>query len=77
MISVPRVKEREPDFAGLGRTIRGYGYNSVTLAEVLGVSQPTAMRKLKEPEHLTLADLKRIAQRGHIPLDELRDRIRW
>lgn len=74
---MPRVKEREPDFAGLGRTIRGYGYNSVKLAAVLGVSQPTAMRKLREPENLTLADLKRIALRGHIPMEEIRERIRF
>lgn len=74
---MPRIKEREPDFAEVGRCVRGYGLNSVQLAQILGVSQPTAMKKLKEPEHMTLRDLKRIALRGHIPMEEIRERIRF
>lgn len=57
------------------RLLTGYGLTGPKLAEILGVSRPTARNRLDEPGKLTLEDLDKIARYGHIPLDELRECI--
>lgn len=57
------------------RLLTGYGLTGPKLAEILGVSRPTARSRLDEPGKLTLADLDLISRRAHIPLDELRECI--
>lgn len=72
---MPYIKPTDPPFARVGRLLKGYGLSSGKLATVLGCSAPTALKKLKQPETLTLADLALINSRGHIPIDEIRDAI--
>lgn len=72
---MPRVKEKEIDFAKVKRLLLGYEITAKTLSEVLGCSQPTARKKLNSPETLTLGELKKISQRKHIPIDEIRESI--
>lgn len=55
--------------------IKGYIGNGTDLARVLGVSVPTAIKKLKQPEHLTLGDLDKIHRFGHVPIEEIRAAI--
>lgn len=73
---MPYIKPRDPPFAALGRLLKGYDLNAPKLAGILDCSTPTARRRLKEPELLTLGDLVRISQRGHIPMEEIREAIR-
>ena len=72
---MPRVKEYQPPFAKLARLIRGYGYDSVKLGRIIECSQPTAMKKMKNPEFFTLGELEKISRRGHIPIEEIREAI--
>ena len=58
------------------RLLRAYGFNGVRLAEVLNISPPTARKRLREPETLTLYDLERLNRLGHIPLEEIRQAIK-
>lgn len=74
---MPYIKPREPDYIKVKRIIAGYGINAPRLAEMIEVTPPTARKRLAEPEQFTLADLKKISQRGHIPFEELRDAIQW
>ena len=57
------------------RLIRGYGYDGVSLAKVLGCSPPTARRKLLEPQYLTVGDLDKLRRSGHIPLEEIKEAL--
>lgn len=68
---------KEVDFIRMSRLIKGYASNGAQLAKVLDVSGPTGKRRLDNPEELTLADLKKISQRLHIPVDDLRAAIQW
>lgn len=69
---MPYIKKNAPPFVKITRLLRGYGFNSITLASVLGVSQPTAKKRLDRPETLTLGELDRISRFAHIPMEELR-----
>ena len=55
---MPLLK-KDLSFPALVRVIKGYGYNSVSLAKVLGCSQPTAMKKLQTPSLFTLGEHSR------------------
>ena len=72
---MPYVKKPDPPFFKMTRLLRGYGFNGPKLAEILGVSRPTAHCRLEEPGRLTLEDLDRINRFGHIPIEELREAI--
>lgn len=58
------------------RLLRGYGLSGSKLADILGVSRPTGLKKLVSPEYLTLGDLFTINRKAHIPMDELRAAIK-
>lgn len=73
---MPRLKQTE-NFIEIRRLLKGYDLNAPKLATVLGCSAPTARRKLNEPELLTLSDLKAISQKGHVPIDEIREAVKW
>lgn len=73
---MPHIKPlTQQPFARMTRLLKGYGLTGPKLAEILGVSRPTARSRLDEPGKLTLADLDLISRRAHIPLDELRECI--
>ena len=72
---MPYIKPKQPPFAKLTRLLRGYGFDGPSLGKVLGCSHPTAKKKIDNPELLTLAELKKINQAGHIPAEEIREAI--
>ena len=72
---MPYIPEREAPYAKMTRLLKGYGLDGTGLASLLGCSAPTGLKKLREPERLTLGDLAKIHARGHIPMDELRGAI--
>ena len=72
---MPYIKPRATPFAGMQRLLRGYDFNGCSLARVLSCSEATARDRIRNPEHLTLAELDRINRFGHVPIDELRAAI--
>lgn len=71
---MPYTKPLTPQpWARMHRLLVGYGMTGPKLAEILGISRPTARGRLDEPGRLTLEDLDRISRRGHIPWNELLD----
>ena len=67
---MPYIKqERDP----MLKVIGAYGLErSRTFGAVIGKSPNMALRRLKDPEQLTLGELRRLATHGHIPIDEIR-----
>lgn len=55
------------------RLLVGYGLTGPKLAEILGVSRPTAKARIDAPGKLTLEELDRISRMGHIPMEEIRE----
>lgn len=73
---MPYVKPLTPQpHVRMTRLLKGYGLTPPKLAEILGVSPPTARRRLENPAQLTVEDLVRINRFGHVPLDEIREAI--
>ena len=72
---MPYIRPKEPPFEKLSRLLKGYGLNGVKTAKIIGVSAPTAKKKLEDPELFTLKDLKKISVAVHIPIDEIREAI--
>lgn len=72
---MPLLK-KDLTFPALVRVIKGYGYNSVSLAKVLGCSQPTAMKKLQSPSLFTLGELYALSTDGAIPLNQIKAAIK-
>ena len=55
------------------RLINAYELNTGSaLAKVLNCSNGTAYRRIETPEDLTVRELRMLASRGHIPIDEIR-----
>lgn len=73
---MPRLKQTE-NFISVVRLLKGYGLNAPKLATVLMCSAPTARKKITNPELLTLGDMKAISQKAHIPIEEVRNAIKW
>ena len=73
---MPRVKTMQPDYACMGRLLRGYGINGANLADALGCAPATARKKLSEPKRLTLGDLSKISCRYSVPMDDIRAAIK-
>lgn len=69
---MPYKKPERVPFQGFSEFLKGRGFNSVKLAEVLGCSPNTAMKKLKEPKLFDLNDLMKLHYKGHIVWDELK-----
>lgn len=59
----------------LSRLLYGYKVNGKNLAVAIGCCEPTARKKLLNPEKLTLGDLKKIHEKFGIPCEELRERV--
>ena len=69
---MPRTKK---SLDSLVMIIRAYGYNGLTLADVIETSHQTALNRLRYPETFTLREIRLLQKKGHIPIDELRDAI--
>ena len=55
------------------RLLNAYELNSgEALAAVIGVSASTAYKRIKHVEDFSVAELRRLNKRGHIPIEELR-----
>lgn len=72
---MPRLKQSNPAFVKMKRLLVGYGLNAPKLAPILGVSEPTAKKRIDQPETLSLRDLDRINRLGHIPLEEIKSAL--
>lgn len=69
---MPYKKPERVPFQSFSEFLRGKGLTSPKLAEVLGCSPNTAMKKLKEPKLFDLNDLMKLHHKGHIVWDELK-----
>ena len=69
------AKQKKLPFIHLHRLLLSYGYNGETLSPVLECSPPTALKKMKNPEKLTLDDLLRINRAGSVPWNEIIESI--
>ena len=72
-----KMKKREPPFIEIVRLLKGYDLNCVSLSKVLGCCKTTASLKLKEPDRITLADLRQICRSGCVPAEEIRAAIKF
>lgn len=73
---MPYKKPERVPFQGFSELLRGKGFTSPKLAEVLGCCPNTAMKKLKNPRLFELGDIERLYRKGHVPLTELREAIK-
>ena len=73
MSELPRLKERKPNFEPVQRVLYSYYLNGTRIAPVIGVSPPTARKKLENPELFTLKDLYSISRNLGIPWHEIRE----
>ena len=72
---MPYIKQQKQDFDKMARLLLGYGLTARKLAVVLGVSEPTAKKRLDRPDTLTLGELDRINRFAHVPYDEIRSAV--
>lgn len=73
---MPYKKPERVPFQSFTEFLRSKGYTSPKLAEVLGCSPNTAMKKLRDPSGFSLRDIGRLYRKGHIPLTEIREAIK-
>lgn len=64
------------EFEKFYRLIKSYA-DAPTLAAALNCAESTARLRMKDPGNLTLKELKKLNQRLHIPVEELRAAITW
>lgn len=74
---MPYIKKLLAPFVALVRLIKAYDGTPTRLADILGCCYNTASSRLKNPGDLTLNELKKISQRLHIPIEEMRQAIVW
>lgn len=70
---MPRLKERKPNFEPVQRVLNSYSLNGTRIAPVIGVSPPTARKKLENPELFSLKDLYNISKQLGVPWHEIRE----
>ena len=80
---MPRTKlqMRQPPHAKLGQLLAGTAYlrrmSTEDIAAAIGRSENTARSRMKNPGDLTVDELVRLGRKMAIPIDELRDAIRY
>ncbi|MGI6042135.1 MAG: hypothetical protein ACOYBH_07945 [Candidatus Alectryocaccobium sp.] len=72
---MPYIKQPKRPFGKMRELIMAKEFRSPRLAAVLCCSQPTAKKKMDNPELLTLGDLDKLNRFGHIPIEEIREAI--
>lgn len=78
---MPRVKMNEPKRDKLLELIagvmKGMGKETADVAAMLGVSQPTALNRLRNPKSMTIEELLKVSRGLNIPLEEVRAAITY
>ena len=74
---MPRLKEPEVPYSAMRMLIKSYGISGRRLADIIYCSPPTAVKKLKNPKLFTLEDLHYINKRLGIPMEEIREAVRY
>ena len=69
---MPYLKQREDPIV---EVLNAKRLDGPSLAKILGCTAPTARRKLRDPELLTLGDLRKISRFAHINIDKIREAI--
>lgn len=59
----------------MSRLLYSYKINGVSLANAIGCCEPTARKKLLNPDKLTLGDLRKIHRAFKIPCEEIKGAI--
>lgn len=72
---MPYIKPPKKPFEGLRRLLLGYELNAPKLACVLDCSESKARARLNNPGKLTVDELERIRRLGHIPVEEIREKV--
>ena len=72
---MPRLKQQEPKFSRLQKTLRAYALNGTKIAPVLKISPVTARKRMKDPQLFTVKDLDVLSRHFGIPWDEIRESI--
>ena len=72
---MPYTKPKPTPFNGMKRLLLGYELTAPRLATVLGCSEPTARTRLNNPGSLTVEELDKIRRIGHVPIEEIRERM--
>lgn len=72
---MPRLRQQSPEFAKLGRLLKGYGATGASIARAIGSAPGTGKKKLDEPKYLTVGDLARLSAVFGIPFDEIREAL--
>lgn len=73
---MPYIAPAKQPFEEVARLIRGY-MQAPKMAEAIGCTEPTARKKLDDPGRITLADLRALQRKGHIPAEEIREAIKF
>ena len=72
---MPRLKQQEPKFSRLQKTLKGYGLNGTKIAPVLRVSPVTARKRMKDPQLFTVRDLNILSRHFGIPWNEITEAL--
>lgn len=72
---MPYLRQRSAPGEKMARLLRGYGMTGTKLAAVLGCSERTARSRINSPYDLTFGELIRISERGHVPIEEIREAV--
>jgi hypothetical protein len=67
---MPRVRGDPPH--PMTQLLHGYEMNGNSLARIIKTSPTTALKKIRNPQYLTVGDLLAINRSVGIPLDDLR-----
>lgn len=72
---MPRVKTYEGPYAGMKRLLLGYGVTASKLSRILDCSFPKAKSRIDNPGKLTVEELDMIRRYGHVPIEEIREKM--
>ncbi len=72
---MPYIKPKPKPFDGLRRLLLGYEIDAVRLTQILDCSYPKAKSRIDNPGKLTVEELDMIRRNGHVPIEEIRERM--
>lgn len=74
---MPRLKETKNELknkmfrAEVAHQLEMLGYTRKHVAEIWQLSEPTALKKLKNPEFMTFREMRRLCEILHIPAETM------
>ena len=74
-VYMPYKKNPSKPFESMERLLNSYKINAPALSKIMGVSVPTARRKLNNPQEFLLSDIAKISKLGHVPIGKIREAI--